>query len=94
MTRWSVLLVALAIGSQPVEAQGLRDQIAELFIFGDGDDPLFLSGSADPNNPFNVQVHGEHFIPAASASNALSTSPSNLAFDFFSSSRRMLAARR
>ncbi len=70
MTRWSILLVALAIGSQPVEAQGLRDQIAELFIFGDGDDPLFLSGTADPSNPFNIQVHGEHFIPAASASNA------------------------
>lgn len=69
MKRWVVIVMGLIVVTQPVAAQGLRDQIAQLFIFGEGDDPLFLSGSADPNNPGNVQVHGEHFIPAAVSSN-------------------------
>lgn len=62
----SITLVGMA---DPLEAQGLRSQIGQLFIFGDGDDPLFLSGSADPNNPTGVQVHGDHFVPAAVGSN-------------------------
>ncbi|MEO7501687.1 MAG: hypothetical protein ABIW94_03520 [Gemmatimonadaceae bacterium] len=52
------------------QGQGLRDKITELFIFGPGLDPLFLAGSASPNNPASIQAHGSHFIPAATASNA------------------------
>jgi hypothetical protein len=54
----------------PLHAQHLRDQLSQLFIFGAGDQPLFLGGSADPNNPQAVQIHGSHFIPSAVASNA------------------------
>ena len=55
----------------PLAAQGggLRDKIAELFIFGSGGDPLFLAGSADPNNPVSIQAHGTHFIPSSVAQN-------------------------
>lgn len=64
-----VCLGVLAVAVQPAEGQGLKSQIGQLFIFGDGDDPLFLSGSADPANPTGVQVHGDHFVPAAVESN-------------------------
>ncbi len=50
-------------------AQGLRGKISDLFIFGSGDNPLFLAGSADPNNPASIQAHGSHFIPSAVAQN-------------------------
>jgi hypothetical protein len=63
-------LVLALLGGRSLQAQGLREQISSLFIFGPGQDPLFLGGSADPNNPRSVQVHGEHFVPAASAANA------------------------
>ncbi len=72
MKRWTyVALVAVAIAAlaQPVAAQELRDQIGQLFIFGPGEDPLFLSGSADPDNPMSVQVHGDHFIPSSQSGN-------------------------
>ncbi len=69
MLRWG-FLVCLAMAMAPVAvAQGLRDQINELFIFGSGQDPLFLAGTADPNNPISVQVHGSHFVPSAVESN-------------------------
>lgn len=48
----------------------LRGKISQLFIFGAGEAPLFLGGSADPNNPANIQAHGNHFVPAAVAENA------------------------
>jgi hypothetical protein len=51
-------------------AQNLRDRISDLFIFGPGQQPLFLAGSGDPNNPASLQAHGLHFIPASSAENA------------------------
>ncbi len=54
----------------PSRAQGLREKISELFIFGSGQEPLFLAGSASPNNPASIQAHGSHFIPASTASNA------------------------
>jgi len=50
-------------------AQNLRDRIGDLFIFGPGQQPLFLAGSGDPNNPASLQAHGLHFIPASSAEN-------------------------
>lgn len=63
-----LLLAALAV-ARPAEAQ-LRDKIAQLFIFGSGQDPLFLAGSANPSNPMSLQAHGSHFIPAAVGGNA------------------------
>jgi hypothetical protein len=59
-------LIALATGA---EAQGLRDKIGQLFIFGSGEDPLFLAGSADPNNPASIRAHGTHFVPSAVSQN-------------------------
>ena len=50
-------------------AQNLRDRISDLFIFGPGEEPLFLAGSGDPNNPASLQAHGLHFIPASNAEN-------------------------
>lgn len=62
----TAVLVMLA---SPARAQSLRDDIRQLFIFGPGEDPLFLAGTADPNNPASITVHGKHFIPAAVSSN-------------------------
>jgi hypothetical protein len=53
----------------PGHAQGLRDKISQLFIFGEGESALFLAGTADPGNPQNIQIHGDHFIPASVQSN-------------------------
>ena len=60
--------VGLTISS-PAGAQHLRDRISDLFIFGPGQQPLFLAGSGDPNNPASLQAHGLHFIPASNAEN-------------------------
>jgi Putative MetA-pathway of phenol degradation len=60
-----------SIGATPVEAQNLRQRISDLFIFGEGQEPLFLAGSGDPNNPAALQAHGEHFIPASNAENSV-----------------------
>jgi len=49
--------------------QGLRAKVSQLFIFGDGSDPLFLAGSGDPNNAASLRAHGAHFIPSANAQN-------------------------
>jgi hypothetical protein len=79
--RWSAvrgaLLAALALlgaGAAPLAAQssqaGLIGEFSKLFIFGEGENPLFLGGSGDPSNPITIQVHGSHFIPAAVESNA------------------------
>ena len=62
------LALLLAVAPQVV-AQHLRDELSDLFIFGDGQDPLFLGGTGDPNNPDAVRIHGNHFVPAAVASN-------------------------
>ena len=71
----SILAGALALSaaivvSSELEAQSLHDRIADLFIFGPGNAPLFLGGSGDPNNPEALRAHGSHYIPAASAANA------------------------
>ena len=62
-------LTTLAVPSQS-GAQGLREKISDLFIFGPGQAPLFLAGSGDPNNPASLQAHGLHFIPSSNAENA------------------------
>jgi hypothetical protein len=61
--------VGLTVAATSLGAQGLRDKISELFIFAAGKDPLFLGGTADPNNPAVIQLHANHFIPAARAEN-------------------------
>ena len=66
----ALLLLCSAVAPAPAGAQGLRDKISQLFIFGPGQDPLFLAGPADPSNPAAVQAHGTHFIPASAAENA------------------------
>jgi hypothetical protein len=53
----------------PVEAQHLRDELSGLFIFGSGESPLTLGGTSDPSNPDSIRIHGNHFVPAAVASN-------------------------
>jgi hypothetical protein len=64
------LALALSIASPArSEAQGLRDKISELFIFGPGQNPLFLAGSGDPNNPVSLQAHGSHFVPSSAEGN-------------------------
>jgi len=62
--------VFLLSASSSARAQNLRDRISDLFIFGPGQQPLFLAGSGDPNNPASIQAHGAHFIPASNAENA------------------------
>lgn len=62
--------VASIVASSPSGAQHLRDRFSDLFIFGPGQQPLFLAGSGDPNNPASLQAHGLHFIPSANAENA------------------------
>lgn len=67
------IYVALLVAAFPfstAEAQGLREKISDLFIFGPGQAPLFLAGPANPNNPAALQVHGSHFIPSSAESNA------------------------
>lgn len=66
----ALLLLPLLCATRPLHAQRLRDQIAALFIFGPGENPLFLAGSADPGNPASIQPHGTHFVPASAAENA------------------------
>jgi hypothetical protein len=69
MKRCAAIVLIGSLSAAPAQAQGLRDQISQLFIFGEGESALFLAGTADPSNPQNVQVHGDHFIPAAVESN-------------------------
>jgi hypothetical protein len=69
MRRQLIPFIALLAFSSPAAAQGLRERISQLFIFGAGEDPLFLGGSADPNNPASIQAHGTHFVPSAVSQN-------------------------
>jgi hypothetical protein len=63
-------LTLLASPRASAQRQGtLRDKISQLFIFGSGDEPLHLGGSADPSNPASIQAHGDHFVPSAVAAN-------------------------
>jgi len=85
-----ISVAALFLGAARVPAQtdgSLRGKISQLFIFGSGEDPLFLAGTADPNNPASIRVHGSHFVPSAVSENgsliafitgAIATSVGNL----------------
>ncbi|HXY69518.1 MAG TPA: hypothetical protein VEH62_08715 [Gemmatimonadales bacterium] len=63
-----VSLAACVALSAPLKAQGLRDDINQLFIFGPGEDPLFLAGTAGNPNAA-VALHGSHFEPSAATQN-------------------------
>ncbi len=65
-----VIVALVLLRPAPLWGQHLRDQLSQLFIFGGGDEPLFLGGTSDPNNPQAIRIHGSHFIPSAVASNA------------------------
>src|SRR5438094_5186823 len=60
-------LVGLSLAVSPLDAQGLRGKISQLFIFADGKDPLFLSGTAGSDAA--TAVHADHFVPAANSDN-------------------------
>src|SRR5438046_8520072 len=62
---WS--LVAFTLAATPLEAQGLRDKISQLFIFADGKDPLFLGGTAGSDSA--TALHADHFVPSAVSDN-------------------------
>jgi hypothetical protein len=66
-----VCCLAMLVSSRVVaQSEGtLRSKISQLFIFGAGDEPLHLGGTADPNNPVSIQAHGDHFVPSAVAEN-------------------------
>jgi hypothetical protein len=69
MRRPFLILLSFFALSSSADAQGLRERISQLFIFGAGEDPLFLGGSADPSNPLSIQAHGAHFVPSAVSQN-------------------------
>ena len=62
---WSLIVLTLA--AAPLDAQSLRDKIAELFIFTAGQDPLFLGGTAGSDSA--TALHADHFVPSAVADN-------------------------
>src|SRR3989442_3203310 len=62
---WS--LVAFTLAATPLEAQGLRDKISQLFIFADGKDQLFLGGTAGSDSA--TALHADHFVPSAVSDN-------------------------
>ena len=70
MLRVVLTLMLVLAPTVSLRAQSLREKISELFIFGAGQDPLFLGGSGDPRNPASIQAHGNHFVPASAAANA------------------------
>lgn len=65
-----VLSVVTLMAAAPLHGQGLRELIGNLFIFSENaEDPLFLQGTADQNDPA-IRAHGNHFVPAAVGQNA------------------------
>jgi hypothetical protein len=69
MRRLLVTAALALLAGQPLHAQHLRDKLSDLFIFGTGESPLNLGGTSDPSNPDSIRIHGNHFVPAAVASN-------------------------
>jgi len=69
MTNRLLILALTLTAAASADAQSLRDKVAELFIFGSGNNPLHLGGTAGPNSPATVQAHGDHFVPSAVSQN-------------------------
>lgn len=66
MRAFLVSLAACAALCTPLRAQSLRDDISQLFIFGPGQEPLFLAGTA---SDAETAIHGTHFEPSAVSTN-------------------------
>src|SRR2546422_3002495 len=66
MRRYLCSLLGLTLAATSLDAQGLRDKISDLFIFGAGQDPLFLSGTASDQA---TALHADHFVPSAVSDN-------------------------
>src|SRR5712671_6004959 len=69
MQRYAMFAALTLLSAPPLQAQHLRDELSDLFIFGAGQSPLNLGGTSDPSNPDSIRIHGNHFVPAAVASN-------------------------
>src|SRR5437867_595316 len=67
MRRYLCSLLGLTLAATSLDAQGLRDKISDLFIFGAGQDPLFLSGTAGSDAA--TALHADHFVPSAVSDN-------------------------
>src|SRR5690349_19262230 len=67
MRRFLSCVVVLTLTAASLHAQGLRDKIAQLFIFADGKDPLFLGGTAGSDSA--TALHADHFVPSAVSDN-------------------------
>jgi hypothetical protein len=67
--RHILLSALLLLPGVPLQAQHLHDRLSDLFIFGTGEDALQLGGTSAPSNPDSIRIHGNHFVPAAVASN-------------------------
>jgi hypothetical protein len=62
------VLLAGSLLAAPADgrAQSMKEVLDALFLFSDGDDPLFLAGSAGVEA---TAAHGDHFIPSETESN-------------------------
>lgn len=62
-----VLVGSLLAPTDTAGQETMQEVIEQLFVFGGGDDPLFLVGTAGQEA---TAVHGNHFIPAAVNANS------------------------
>lgn len=65
MSAWVILVPSFMLPAA-AGGQSMQEVLNELFVFGGGDDPLFLVGTAGQEA---TEVHGAHFIPASSEAN-------------------------
>ncbi len=69
MRRLLLTLALFPLAPAALDAQSLRERLSQLFIFSEGGEALFLGGTGSADNP-GISIHGDHFVPAAVASNA------------------------
>lgn len=67
---WLGVFLAALGGAAPLSAQGLRDQLSELFVFENRDGPLLLLGPAESSDPAAGAAVNRGFVPDASQANA------------------------
>ncbi len=61
-----LILALMVLFPAVAHSQTMRDVLNDLFVFGGGDDPLFLVGTAGQSA---TAIHGTHFIPSSSEAN-------------------------
>ena len=64
----SLCIAMVAFIPATAHAQTMQEALAELFVFGGGDDPLFLVGTS---GQAATEVHAGNFIPASSEANSV-----------------------